>query len=243
MAKTEMLLSELEEYPDWEDYLDFLPPFGEPLNLGPNGRIWWRTTTAKEVADLLADTVLVLEAEKGLGTQELNKRKSELADHFLSVRGESCLEEIAEVINEQRLLYRGSLWKSSRAEHRRRLREAIATIRQLLPIEIEEESREPGHICYAPGQMTDLRFAKEHRKLLDMVERFRLRPASRRTVPWHDPALALAAVFLAVICPEKSRWRDSPLICFLQQALRLIGVKGSLTRSAIVKMLVKAGQL
>jgi len=205
-------------------------------------------------ADMAPANEAMTSAELDKAAVALAAKRQDLAQRVINALGTAPLHAMACEIDEQRLIYApllrgehndlsldGVIEKFSSTgrhsfgnaasvepEDRRRILEAIATLRRLLP-----------HAVQSYSQRGQEKLAREHADLLSAVSDFQ---APRKEMLWHRCACSLASIYVIELSPTRGWSRDGVPICFIQQALRWVGFPSTFNRSAIAKV-VKANRL
>jgi hypothetical protein len=196
-------------------------------------------------------------AERDKAAVALAAQRHDLAQRVINAVGTTPLGSMAYEIDEQRLIYAPFLKgerndvspdlviekfssigrhdfenlqsaESVEPEDRRRILEAVATLRRLLP-----------HAVQSYSQRGQEKSAKEYAGLLSAISDFH--PSPRKDTLWHRCACSLSAIYVFELSPPSGWWRDGVPICFIQQALRWVGFPSTIERSAIAKV-VKVGE-
>jgi hypothetical protein len=202
--------------------------------LGPDGRPLWQVTHCGDVADLLADTELMLDAEKGTLPSEPERRKARkrwLMEGYLYVHpGERRLNLMGVIIDVAALQYLAAKARFGAPKldlkRQRRVREAAAALKRELAVESQANARHPARA----------EFCAEQNEMLKNLDRLRVAP-SRFAPPWHRFARDIFVSFVAMTRdPDvRTRSRDARAVRFVQRTLAYIGVH--VGRPAIFKVL------
>jgi hypothetical protein len=211
----------------WEEGADRLKyPYFEPA-LDPGYRPPpWRRTTPEDVARLLAEAEMAPSIESLPTERQRAQRRAELAPlmrqkaaRIFALLG-PChhLLMMAIGIDRQRALYEARIKAEQDCRrNRRQMRDAITTLKRLLPAEIET-------------------FEHLERSYLTKSA------AARASEAWHECARKLAAEYVINLAPTVGWARDAVSVCFIEQALKWIGIPAGekFTRTAIARIIVRA---